>query len=178
MSVAKRLRILISHEVNDRTRYLSLQEKTRIKSDVWKNFWFERREADTYMLEAISRSWPEYAYWLATGSTDVLNGHMAPKSEMMIEQKSFTENSSICNLPYLKAGVEVIKAIEFAEDSCEDDDETVAAMKTIEDFLEGNAVNQVTTNNWGAIDYAFKAIKEMKKVGKVRALERNSLSKE
>jgi hypothetical protein len=30
------------------------------------------------MIEALTRLWPQYAFWLATGITDAVNGHVAP----------------------------------------------------------------------------------------------------
>jgi hypothetical protein len=174
MSVAKRLREVIAVEVNDRTRYLSLQESTGIKSDIWKNFWFGRREADTAMLQEISRLWPQYAYWLATGSTDAINGHTCPKSAFKIEPNCEQDKSNISDVPYLKAGVQVAKAIEFVEGHDLSEDDKADAYQTIANFIDGESVHKVVVSNWGLVDYAFKEIKQLTRIRKLRSHERES----
>ena len=172
MNVAKRLRAIIAQEVNARTRYLTLQDSTGIKTDTWKNFWFERREADVNMLEAVARLWPQYAYWLATGATDAVNGHFCPTSELQIEPSSITNKGNVSDLPYLKAGVDVVKSIELIENPHVSEEEKTDAYRTIERFIDGAVVHNTKEQNWGLIDSAFKSIKQFTKIRKLRVHER------
>lgn len=80
MSVKERMKFVIAAETADRSRYVQLKDVTGISGDVWKNFWFDRREPDAYMLETLSQAWPKYAFWLATGITDPERGHIAPSN--------------------------------------------------------------------------------------------------
>lgn len=55
-----------------------LEESTGIKASAWSNFVSGKQKPTTEMIEAIARAMPYYAFWLASGITDVLNGHIAP----------------------------------------------------------------------------------------------------
>lgn len=79
--IGDRLRQLIAAKTDSRLRYVQLESTTEISADLWKNFWFGRKKADAEMIEAASKAWPEHAFWLATGITDVQFGHVAAVSE-------------------------------------------------------------------------------------------------
>lgn len=75
--IGDRLKQLIAAKTDDRLRYVQLESATGISADLWKNFWFGRKKADADMIEAASKTWPENAFWLATGVTDAQFGHVA-----------------------------------------------------------------------------------------------------
>ncbi|WP_186165182.1 hypothetical protein [Burkholderia gladioli] len=75
--IGDRLKQLIAAKTDDRLRYVQLESATGISADLWKNFWFGRKKADAEMIEAASKTWPENAFWLATGITDTQFGHVA-----------------------------------------------------------------------------------------------------
>jgi hypothetical protein len=75
--IGQRLKQLIAHRTDDRIRYVQLESLTGVSAERWKNFWFGRKKADAEMIEAASKAWPENAFWLASGITDVEFGHVA-----------------------------------------------------------------------------------------------------
>ena len=75
--IGDRLKQLIAAKTDDRLRYVQLESATGISADLWKNFWFGRKKADADMIEAASKTWPENAFWLATGVTDAQFGHIS-----------------------------------------------------------------------------------------------------
>ncbi len=78
MAIKQRMRAVIATATTDRSRYVELAEKTGISTNVWKNFWFDRREPDAQMVERLCQAWPQYALWITTGVSDRENGHYAP----------------------------------------------------------------------------------------------------
>lgn len=79
-SIDERLRCLIEVVTENKHRDKKLEERTGIGADTWKNFWFGRKSADGKMIECVSKAWPQYAFWLATGLDDEDYGHREPKS--------------------------------------------------------------------------------------------------
>lgn len=79
MSIKNRMRQVIATGTPDRSRYIDLMEKTGISANIWKNFWFDRKEPDAHMVERLCQAWPEYALWVTTGVSDVAHGHKAPE---------------------------------------------------------------------------------------------------
>jgi hypothetical protein len=53
-----------------------LEEETGIVAQQWKNVSLLKQRPTAYMLEALARRWPQYAFWLLTGFEDVgAHGH-------------------------------------------------------------------------------------------------------
>ena len=96
--IDKRLKTLIDMLGNPRDRYNWLAEITQIKSVTWKNFLIGRKKADGNMIEALSKHWPQHAFWLTTGLEDRCLGHVSPtRDEAKLEESIFrmkTANSS------------------------------------------------------------------------------------
>lgn len=55
-----------------------LGNQTNIPAKNWRNLYGGYQKPTPAMIEAISRLKPQYAFWLATGITDITNGHIAP----------------------------------------------------------------------------------------------------
>jgi len=77
--IAERLNCIISEHTTDRRRARELEELTGIPASNWKNAWSKKQRPTCHMIEAISKQWPQYAFWLSTGLTDPLYGHSAPE---------------------------------------------------------------------------------------------------
>jgi hypothetical protein len=45
------------------------------------------------MVEALARFCPEYAFWLVTGITDAVNGHIAPTNAQTFPERSLPQSS-------------------------------------------------------------------------------------
>ncbi|WP_139133208.1 hypothetical protein [Pandoraea sp. ISTKB] len=102
--IGDRLKLLISARTDDRLRYVQLETVTGISADRWKNFWFGRKRADAEMIEAASKAWPETAFWLACGATDVQFGHIAGNSENTFPEAPLKQ-SMPATAEYLRASV-------------------------------------------------------------------------
>lgn len=78
MSIRSRLLEVLKQRTDEARRFKSLEESTRISGATWRTFWNRNSTPSGEMVEAIARLWPQYAFWLATGGTDPLAGHVAP----------------------------------------------------------------------------------------------------
>lgn len=166
MTIKERLKLAISAKTRDRTRYVQLKEVTGISGDIWKNFWFDRREPDALMLEAVSRAWPEYAYWLATGATNVTGGHLCPETAFCYEPNAIP---LITSDAFLKAGVEAATIVDKAFLECPEEEQEIADL--IHNFLAGKSVHKFPQKSWWMIDEAFKKIREFNQIAKIRNKE-------
>lgn len=77
--------ILLLQHLSDRVPGLAgrgfwerLSEQTGIPSQRWRSVLARRQKATPVMIEKLAKRWPQYAFWLVTGITDVANGHRAP----------------------------------------------------------------------------------------------------
>lgn len=82
---------LVQDDVDDRMREIvkrfGLQGRGKFSflaslgapsEESWKAWWHRRQRPTHFMIEAVGRRWPEYAFWLITGITDAANGHRSP----------------------------------------------------------------------------------------------------
>lgn len=79
MNIRSRLVEIIKERTDEARRFKSLEELTRISGATWRTFWNRTSAPSGEMIEAISMQWPQYAFWLATGGTDPVAGHVAPR---------------------------------------------------------------------------------------------------
>ncbi|WP_156952592.1 hypothetical protein [Microvirgula aerodenitrificans] len=77
-TINDRMLLIINEKTSERRRWKELEELSGIAATTWQNFARERQRAMGEMIEAISRAWPQHAFWLATGLTDPDYGHVAP----------------------------------------------------------------------------------------------------
>ena len=75
-TIKERLRAVIERNTDERGRFAELEKMTEISANSWKSFWHGRQRPTCDMIEAVSRHWPQYAFWLSTGLTDAKNGHV------------------------------------------------------------------------------------------------------
>lgn len=61
--------------------------QTGIPAQRWRNVVSGRQRATTTMVEALAKRWPQHAFWLATGITDVANGHRAPVNAVTFPER-------------------------------------------------------------------------------------------
>lgn len=78
MNIRTRLIAIIQYVTEDARRFKDLEEATAISGATWRTFWNRNGGPSGEMVSAISRHWPQYAFWLATGVTDPYSGHIAP----------------------------------------------------------------------------------------------------
>lgn len=86
LSLNDRVRLVVVAVSPERGRPRFLEERTNLPAESWKKFLLERQRATLEMVEAVCREWPEHAFWIATGLTDVEHGHISgPGTSPLIE---------------------------------------------------------------------------------------------
>ncbi|RJX30305.1 MAG: hypothetical protein C4516_10705 [Oxalobacter sp.] len=65
-----------------------LGERTNISSKRWRKVYAREQRVTSDMLEGLARMWPHHAFWLTTGITDALNGHVAPLNAQTFPERS------------------------------------------------------------------------------------------
>lgn len=76
--IADRLRSLIDARTDKRGKFAQLEQLTLIPAENWKSFYYNRQRPNPDMIEALAVTWPECAFWLATGIEDEMHGHVDP----------------------------------------------------------------------------------------------------
>lgn len=66
---------------------------TNIPSQSWRSAYNRRQKPTLQMMEAVSRIWPQYAFWLMTGITDATNGHLAPDTALTFPERLYGGSS-------------------------------------------------------------------------------------
>jgi hypothetical protein len=78
-SIDTRLRLLIWSQYDSRDKFAYLESHTKIKSATWRSWWTRGDTPNGNLVEGAAKVWPRYAFWLATGITDVRCGHDMPR---------------------------------------------------------------------------------------------------
>lgn len=95
LSIADRMKVLIASNTSSSRRFKELEELSGVKAETWRTYWNRNSKPSAEMIEAVAEIWPEYAFWLATGITDCLYGHICPDEVMpVIEPKDGAEKNS------------------------------------------------------------------------------------
>jgi hypothetical protein len=76
--IGSRLRLLLVAKTPEKKRYEELEKLTTISSATWRTWWRRSTYPSGAMIEAAAKVWPEHAFWLASGLTDVEAGHNLP----------------------------------------------------------------------------------------------------
>jgi hypothetical protein len=79
-TIRSRLLEVIKQVTDEARRFKSLEQMTKISGATWRTFWNRSGAPSGEMIEAIAARWPQYAFWLVTGATDPVAGHIAPPS--------------------------------------------------------------------------------------------------
>ena len=110
MDLRDRLNAITVHQLGGRGRFKELAEASRIGMDSWKNTWHKKQRPTTEMVQFVARAWPQFAFWLATGITDMAHGHQAPESsENFLETMYRTRDSAE---PYFRRMIGLLESRE------------------------------------------------------------------
>lgn len=77
--ISTRTREVIEKKTSERGRVKELERLTGLSASSWKNYLNGQQKATTAMVECISKTYPEMAFWIATGATDEWFGHISPR---------------------------------------------------------------------------------------------------
>ncbi len=80
MNITERLNAVIEEERANRP---FLEKQTGIKAKRWTNVQSGQAKAYAEEVEAISKIWPEYAYWLVTGKEIIDAGQISPLTKRL-----------------------------------------------------------------------------------------------
>lgn len=86
-----------------------LSEYTKINSKRWRKVYSREQRITSDMLEALSKLFPEYAFWLATGITDITNGHTAPDTAQTFPER-FNYQSHATHM-YFSKSIELLEKL-------------------------------------------------------------------
>jgi len=79
-----------------------LGDYTGISSKRWRKVFAREQRITSDMLEALAKLFPTYAFWLVTGITDAINGHIAPENCTNLSRtRVFGIRHNSCLLCYL-----------------------------------------------------------------------------
>lgn len=73
-----RLKLLLMAETRERGRYSELEVFTGVPAATWRTWWTRGGAPSGGLVEAAAKQWPQFAFWLVTGNTDVRCGHDMP----------------------------------------------------------------------------------------------------
>ncbi len=77
-TIGARLRLLATAKTPEKKRFERLEQETGIPSATWRTWWRREATPSGQIIEATAKAWPEHAFWLVTGITDVEAGHTMP----------------------------------------------------------------------------------------------------
>lgn len=123
MTLSIRLQAIIVEETTEYRRFKQLEERTGIQADTWKSWYHGRQRPTADMIESVSKEWPEYAFWLATGTTDSDYGHVAPNDQGFPKSADRKENSAIMFKKRIELKTQALKIAELftKQEGYEDD---------------------------------------------------------
>ncbi|EEG06930.1 hypothetical protein [Pseudogulbenkiania ferrooxidans] len=78
-TLGDRIMLIIKEKTSEVRRWKELEEISGIAATTWQSFGRARQRATSEMVEAVSKQWPQFAFWLVTGLTDPEYGHVAPR---------------------------------------------------------------------------------------------------
>lgn len=93
--ISTRVREVIEQRTKEKGRVKELERLTGISASSWKNFLNGQQKATIAMVEKISQTFPEVAFWIATGISDDHYGHVTPKWSSTFHYKGRSSSSTV-----------------------------------------------------------------------------------
>ncbi|WP_321859191.1 hypothetical protein [Paraburkholderia tropica] len=82
-----------------------LAERTGVLSRRWRKVYAREQKVTSDMLQAMARLFPSYAFWLVTGITDAINGHVAPATAQTFPERLHVDSPE--SSAYFRASIEL-----------------------------------------------------------------------
>lgn len=83
-TVSSRMKLIILAETPEKRRFPTLELLTGVSENTWRTWWRRGGTPSGTMVEGIARAWPHYAFWLASGLTDIEYGHRMPQLHVSV----------------------------------------------------------------------------------------------
>lgn len=77
-ALAARMKLVLQTETSEKRRFPQLESLTGIPQATWRSWWNHGVIPSGALVEAVAKTWPHYAFWLATGIPDFDCGHVMP----------------------------------------------------------------------------------------------------
>lgn len=77
-NIDTRLKLILTCLTNNKNDWKSLERDTGIAAEKWRQYTRGTTKASVSMLDAVGKTWPQYAFWLMTGVSDERHGHHPP----------------------------------------------------------------------------------------------------
>jgi hypothetical protein len=77
-SLDSRARLILVSYLLGKKMFPILSKSTEIPMENWRSWWKRGVVPNGLIVEAIGKIWPQHAYWLTTGMTDLRCGHIMP----------------------------------------------------------------------------------------------------
>ncbi len=74
-----------------------LSERSGIPAQRWRNAFDRRQRPTSELIETAGRLWPQHAFWLVTGITDAVNGHIAPLTAVAFPERFYGQMDAATN---------------------------------------------------------------------------------
>ncbi|WP_318827159.1 hypothetical protein [Burkholderia cepacia] len=110
--ITLRIHLLLRHLTGNQHKWAALAKITGIKAVKWRHVYIGINKPSIAMLDALCQSFPNYAFWLATGITDYQAGHQAPQPnlEFPFKHDSFKDpNESDVSTEYFRESIDSLK---------------------------------------------------------------------
>jgi hypothetical protein len=147
---------LIESKTSKLNRFKELEEKTSIPAVSWRKAFSRGQRPTVEMIEGISKLWPEYAFWMNTGISDRLHGHLEPGSDEAWYRQYFADEKVTANLKgRIRTAAKDLfaKQIEFNEwlesktvEVADDDLDQLHYLHEIKDLSEIREQQELTLN--------------------------------
>lgn len=89
-SIETRLRMIVLACTDEKRRFSTLEAGSEVSAGTWRTWWTRGNTPSGALVEGAAKIWPEYAYWLTTGCTDIRCGHDMP--DLAPEAKGYLSN--------------------------------------------------------------------------------------
>lgn len=72
--------------------WTDLGKASGIETARWRKIFNRRQRITSDMLESLAKIYPQFAFWLVTGITDAVNGHVAPLNAQIFPERLYGES--------------------------------------------------------------------------------------
>ena len=87
----------------------NLEARTGISSKRWRKVYGREQRITSDMLQSLAQQFPLHAFWLTTGITDAVNGHIAPITAQTFPERLYVESD--CSNTYFRECLELSDAL-------------------------------------------------------------------
>lgn len=84
-TINSRMKLLVLSQTAEKRRFPTLEDRTKVAENTWRTWWTKGAMPSGALVAGAGRAWPEYAFWLVTGLTDVEYGHCMPPLHIAAE---------------------------------------------------------------------------------------------